>query len=89
VGLPEHEEPVSFRIHAPAGDQLPVTYSSPHALAYRILDAAGRVEAAGQMPPAPAPRTAMLAAGGLPAGVHLLELQGPKGRYVERFIRSH
>lgn len=86
VGLDDHGQDLDLRVHAPADGLLPITYTASAPMAYRILDAAGRLLANGRLPASLQPGTAYLDIARAATGIHLLELTAGDQRRTVRFF---
>ena len=87
VGLDEvAAEGVRLRVHGAINGNLPITYSCPSSMRYRICDVTGRLEAEGYLPASTSSTTATVPVQHLVAGIHVIDLIGDHGHTAARFL---
>lgn len=85
VGVDETNGLLPMRLHAVVDGNLPVTYTSPEPVRYRLLDAAGRTAATGNLAAA-SNNTGLVDVGMLRSGLYLIELASSTTSRTERFF---
>lgn len=85
VGVDENNGLLPMRLHAVVDGTLPVSYTSAEPLRYRLLDAAGRTAATGNLAAA-TNSTGLVDVAMLRSGIYLIELASSTTSRTERFF---
>ncbi len=88
VGITEPEAGIDLRVQGLVMDQLHLTYATDHPMTAMIYSAGGQLVHTERLPSSATPSTRMLNVAALPAGLHVLVLQGEQGaRASARFVK--
>lgn len=86
VGINEVGESIDVRVHQAANGSLPITYSAPSGLHYRVVDGSGRQVQAGRLPASSSAVTSFLDLNNCRAGMYLLDITDERSQRAIRFV---